>query len=274
MTVKKDSPARQATAEPAAPAGIQHPVPELPAPRTTPARTNSGEPGGGQGRVDVTGRMPDDIHIDPDITEGHPGYEERGGSAIEGLIAGKEGADMAQRNKTREGNGAATQTQEERSDRNVPAQREESTQMATHRREQHPLRRLHDEIDSLWQQFFGGDFGLAEWSGMSRPWGLDVEEKDNEIAVRAEAPGFEPKDFDIQVNGNMLSIRAEHREEKQDKERGTRTWQRRYGEFQRSIPLSGPVDADKVQAQYRNGVLELHLPRTEQGERKRIEVKA
>jgi HSP20 family protein len=270
MTAKKGKPARQAAPQPAAPADTRERVPELPAPTIPSARANSGAPGGGQGRVDITGRMPDDIRIDPDITEGHPGYAESGGSAIEVPIAGKEGADMAQRNKGREGNGPATQTKEERSDRNEPARRDDSTQMAT-RRNEHPLRRLHDEIDSLWQQFFGGGFGLAEWGGLPRPWGLDVDERANEVAVRAEAPGFEPKDFDIQINGNMLTIRAEHREEKEDKEHGT--WQRRFGEFQRSVPLSGPVDAEKVEAHYRNGVLELHLPRTGQAERKRIEVK-
>jgi len=178
---------------------------------------------------------------------------------------------MAQRNKTREGNGAATQTQTTEG-RNAPARREESSRMPA-RSNEHPLRRLHDEIDSIFEQFFGGGLGFAEWGGFPRPWGVDVEEADNEIRVRAEAPGFEPKDFDVQINGNMLTIRAEHQQQNEVNEGGVRTWQRHFGQFQRSIPLSGPVDAEKVEANYRNGVLELRLPRTEQAERRRIEVK-
>lgn len=277
MTTKKESQARRKGAADRAtePAGSREALPELPAPSPAAARADSGQPGGGQGRVDLTGRMPEDIRIDPDINEGHPGYDESGSSAIEVPITGNGGADMTQRNKTRDGNGtgAPTQPTEEHGKHNALAGHEQSTQMQR-RRNDHPLRRLHNEIDSLWEQFFGGGLGLAEWGGFRRPWGMDVDEHDKEIRVRAEAPGFEPKDFDIQINGNMLTIRAEHRQENEQNEGGVRTWQRHYGQFQRSVPLSGPVDADKVEAHYRNGVLELRLPRTEEAERKRIEVKA
>src|SRR5947209_2144698 len=185
----------------------------------------------------------------------------RAGSRDEmGSVARNGGVQMAQSNKTREGNGAAAQTKSADShadSHNVPARREEGARTMAHRNE-NPLQRLHGEIDSLFERFFGGGLGLAEWGGdFGRFWRTDMEEADNEIRVRAEAPGFEPKDFDIQINGNMLTVRAEHRQEDEQNEGGMHTWQRRYGQFQRSIPLSGPVDADKVEAHYRNGVLEL-----------------
>jgi HSP20 family protein len=138
---------------------------------------------------------------------------------------------------------------------------------------EHPLRALRDEMDALFDRFFG------RWPAQREPmmhpsrfWDIDVEEADKDILVRLDVPGFEPKDFDIHIDGNSLTIRAEHKEETQEKE-GQRTWQRRYGWFERSLPLSTPVDADKAEARYHSGVLEVRLPRTEPVQRRRIEVK-
>lgn len=141
-------------------------------------------------------------------------------------------------------------------------------------RAEHPLRRLREEMDALFDRFFGRWPDVGEpGSGLERFWDMDLEEADNEIVVRAEAPGFEPKDFDIHISGNTLTIRAEHKEEAEEKREGYRSWERRYGRFQRSIPLSTAVDTDKVEARYHSGVLEVHLPRTEPSPRRRIEVK-
>jgi HSP20 family protein len=133
---------------------------------------------------------------------------------------------------------------------------------------------LRDEMDALFNRFFG------RWpGGWDSGWGLErlrdveVNETDNEIVVPAEAPGFEPKDFDIHVSGNMLTIRAEHKKEQEGKEEGFRRWQQRFGRLERSISLSTAVDPDNVDARYRSGVLEIHLPRTEPRPRRRIEVK-
>jgi HSP20 family molecular chaperone IbpA len=62
------------------------------------------------------------------------------------------------------------------------------------------------------------------------------QEADDEIVVRAEAPGFEPKDFDIHISGNTLTIEGEHKEEGEEKEDGYRQWHQRYGRFQRTVP--------------------------------------
>jgi HSP20 family protein len=92
--------------------------------------------------------------------------------------------------------------------------------------------------------------------------------------LRAEAPGFDPKDFDIHFSGNTLTIKAEHKEDYEEKREGYRTCERRYGRFQRSIPLSTEVNADKVEARFHSGVLEVQLPRMEPSQRRRIEVKS
>jgi len=172
---------------------------------------------------------------------------------------------MATKGKTKSGNGAGTQMQQAQS----------TQQRNPARAGEHPLTRLRQEIDSLFDHFFSRWPGQGHWDWpMERMWGMDVQETDNEILVRAEAPGFEPKDFDIQVEGNVLTIRAEHRQEAEEKEGEGRTWQQSYGRMQRSIMLPAAVDPNKVEAHYRNGILELRLPRSEEAQRRRIEVKA
>lgn len=180
-------------------------------------------------------------------------------------------------NRTKkEGDGARTQAPPaERPSvegRDVPVRRADVSRPAP-RPAAHPLARLRDEMDALFDRFFGGWPAPADWDRGADRWGVDVEDADKEILVRAEAPGFEPKDFDIHVSGNLLTIRAEHRQEEEHKEGERRSWEHRYGRFERSIQLSAAVESDKVEAHYRNGVLELRLPRVEGAQRRRIEVK-
>jgi HSP20 family protein len=180
---------------------------------------------------------------------------------------------MPNKGKGKNGNGARTESQTTER-RNLPAPRTEPSRPPA-RAVGHPLTRLRDEIDSLFDRFLGSWPAPAEWGwNAGRFWDADVEDTGEEILVRAEAPGFEPKDFDIHISGNLLTIQAEHKQEAEEKKEGYRSWERRYGRFQRSIPLPAAVDADKVEAHYRNGVLELRLPRTEEAQRRRIEVKA
>jgi HSP20 family protein len=173
--------------------------------------------------------------------------------------------------KNKEGNGAkiAVRTSEPR----LPARLAERPWLPAMWSE-HPLRWLRDEMDALFDRFFNR--WPAPWEPEGFPgrfWDVDVEEGENEIVVRAEAPGFEPKDFDVHISGNTLTIQAEHKEEAEKKEAGFHRWERRYGRLQRTIPLSTAVNADKVEARYHSGVLEVHLPRTQPSPRKRIEVK-
>ena len=176
---------------------------------------------------------------------------------------------MAKREK--EGNGAKVAVRSD--EQHLPARRTEQTGMPALRM-QHPMRWLREEIDDLFDRFFGRWPSVWEPSGaLERFWDVDVEETEQEIVVRTEAPGFEPKDFDIHLSGNTLTIQAEHKEEAELKEAGYRRWERRFGQFQRTIPLSSTVNADKVEARYHSGVLEVRLPRTEPLPRKRIEVK-
>ena len=134
---------------------------------------------------------------------------------------------------------------------------------------QSPFDLFRREFDSLFDRFFGDWPALTGSTWGSPGWGLGVEDTGKEVVVRAEAPGFEASDFDVQVSGDVLTIRAEHKEEGDGKE-----GQRRYARLERSVTLPAGTDVDKVEARYRNGVLELHLPKLEEAQPRRIEVKA
>jgi HSP20 family protein len=137
----------------------------------------------------------------------------------------------------------------------------------------HPLARFRDEFDSLMERFWSDwQPSLAEWGDdfFGPRWGLDLREEENEYVLRAEAPGFEPGEFDVQISGGQLILRAEHKEEQQEgQQRGFR-----YGRLYRTITLPAGVEQDKIDATYRNGVLELRLPKGEQAKGRRVEVKA
>jgi HSP20 family protein len=128
----------------------------------------------------------------------------------------------------------------------------------------HPLEMFRRQFDALFDSFFGGALAPFEEEFGRQGWGLDVQEKDKEVVVRAEVPGFDENELDVQLNNDELTIRAE----KQQKEDG----QERYSRYYRSLTLPPGVDAEKAQASYRNGVLELHFPRSEQARGRRIPI--
>ena len=133
-----------------------------------------------------------------------------------------------------------------------------------------PFRQMREQFDRLFDRFFHG--AVAPWEGGGRdwPWGVDMQENDSSIVVRAEAPGFEPSDFDLQVKGDQLILSASHKSESEEQDRGYREW--RQQEFYQSVPLPAAVAPDKVDAKYRNGVLTVTLPKTEESKSRRINV--
>jgi len=145
----------------------------------------------------------------------------------------------------------------------VPAN--QSTQSGLAPRRTQPLQRLTRDLDMLFDRLWGRPFALFDQDLEEvRLWDFDVKENDKEIVVRAEMPGFEEKELNIQIDNNVLTIKAE----KEQKGNG----QEEYRSFYRTITLPSGINADKVQATYRNGVLELHIPRAEGAQPKRIQV--
>jgi HSP20 family protein len=132
---------------------------------------------------------------------------------------------------------------------------------------EYPLQEFREELESMFRRFFGGWLEPFEGDyGSMRTWDFDVSEGDNEIIVKAELPGFEEKELDVQLSDNILTIKAE----KEQKGDGRES----YRSFRQSVTLPSGIDANKVQASYHNGVLELHIPRAEGAKPKRIAVKA
>jgi HSP20 family protein len=132
-------------------------------------------------------------------------------------------------------------------------------------RREHPLQRLARDFDTLFNRMWGGPLApLDQDLDLVRVWDFDVSENDKEVVVRAELPGFEENEIDVQINNDTLAIKAE-KEQKGD-------GQQEYRSFYRVVTLPSGIDAEKAQASYRNGVLELHIPRAAGGQPRRIQV--
>jgi HSP20 family protein len=139
-----------------------------------------------------------------------------------------------------------------------------------------PLGALRGEMDRLFESFFREPFGGMDWplwgNGRFSP-AIDVAESDKEFTVRAELPGIDPKDLEVTVTGHQLVLSGEKKESSEHEGKNVYRSETHYGSFRRSLPLPDGVDTENVEAQYANGVLTLHLKKTEQAATKRIEVK-
>jgi len=132
------------------------------------------------------------------------------------------------------------------------------------------LMQMRRELNSLFDRFFGDWPAMTGDGWPTMRWGFDVDDRENEIVVSADAPGFEPGDFSIEVVGDSLVLQAERKEEG---EKGNGYHYRR-GRLYRRVSLPHGIDADKIEARYHNGVLEVHVPKGEEAKGKRIMVKS
>lgn len=133
---------------------------------------------------------------------------------------------------------------------------------------------LREAMDRLLEDSFVSASGRLAPDGMAT-LALDVFESDQEVKVTASIPGVKPEDIDISVTGDMLTIKGETLEEKEEEKEGSyHLRERRWGSFQRSIRLPSLVKADKAQADFEGGVLTLRLPKVEEAKTKSIKIKA
>ena len=128
------------------------------------------------------------------------------------------------------------------------------------------------EMDRLFERFFG-EFPSLELPGMACAPRLDVTETKDSLVVKAELPGLEAKDLDISVSGKTLTIKGEKKQEKEEKDEHHHLIERSYGAFSRMVELPTPVAPDKIKAAFKNGVLTITLPKTEEAKRKAISIK-
>ena len=130
------------------------------------------------------------------------------------------------------------------------------------------MERLQQEMDRLLGDFNPGHFEI----GPTFP-PMNIYTNDQAEIITAEMPGFEPKDIEINVVGDTLTISGEHQNKDMDSKAEYHRQERSYGKFTRSIELLFPVEFDKIDAAFENGILRLHLPRAEADRPKKITIK-
>ena len=130
-----------------------------------------------------------------------------------------------------------------------------------------PSSEMENEMNQLLQRFYHRD---TENTGGFVP-SVNISETDDQIVVTLDAPGMETKDLDISVVGDLLTIKGERRSDIVDKEHMHRI-ERSYGTFNRSFALPHTVDSNRVQADYKDGVLTIKLPLREEAKPRQIKV--
>lgn len=136
-----------------------------------------------------------------------------------------------------------------------------------------PINSLQREMNRLFEDFFSRDFFVEPFRGMGEYHpAMDVSETEDAVIVKAELPGMEAKDVEINLNGDVLSLRGEKREETEEKTKSFHRVERSYGSFERSVRLPYAVKADKVEATFKNGVLTVQLPKAEEAKRKSVKI--
>lgn len=138
------------------------------------------------------------------------------------------------------------------------------------RRSLSPFTTLQQEIDRLFDGFTRGMPALS--TGELLP-SMDVAETDNEIEVTAELPGLEEKDVQLNVVDNLLTIRGEKKNQREEKDRDYHLIERSYGSFTRTVQLPQGIDADAIKATLAKGVLKVTVPKSAPAQAKKIEVK-
>ena len=145
-----------------------------------------------------------------------------------------------------------------------------------------PFSSFRHEMDRLFDDFFApatGEGRNAAASGQAaalvRP-NIDVDETDQAYRVSAELPGLTEKEVELNLRDNTLTISGEKRSEREEEKGGRRYAERSFGRFERTIPFPVEVDADRIDAVFRNGVLTVTLPKNEKAQDKtrRIEVRS
>ncbi len=156
----------------------------------------------------------------------------------------------------------------------VPVKSGAKTRLSSAEEAWQPIARFRDEVDRLFDDFVGriGGFPFG-WRGLpadslraGRFFGgsvpaVDLVEKEGGYALTAELPGLSESDVELTLADDILTIKGEKKEEKEDKGTGYQISERRYGMFRRSFPLPDDVDAEKIAATFKKGVLTVELPK-------------
>lgn len=137
------------------------------------------------------------------------------------------------------------------------------------------LSRMRGEIDRMFDDLFSGEPFLARIGEGRRVPSVDIEETDGMVVVRAELPGVKKEDLEIEVMPDTLTIKAETKEEKEEKGKRYYRKERAWGMFQRMVPLPVEVKSSEAKASLKDGVLEVILPKVaEEKKAESVKIKA
>ncbi|MER3493325.1 MAG: heat-shock protein Hsp20 [Mastigocladus sp. ERB_26_2] len=140
-----------------------------------------------------------------------------------------------------------------------------------------PLREIdsiRQQINHLFDEWTHGQGHESLFPKLNATWtpAVELTETDTDIILKAEVPGMEAKDLNVEVSTDAVTIAGEYQQQKQQQDKSFIRSEFRYGHFQRIVPLSVPIKNDQVKAEFKNGVLTLTLPKVEAAKRNVVKV--
>ena len=130
---------------------------------------------------------------------------------------------------------------------------------------------IQEEVNRLFDSFFGPRWMGADGTALFAP-AVDIEETPESFVLHADLPGMDQKDVKVSLTGDTVTIRGERKPESRKGDGSLQRNERVYGAFERSFTLGAPVDKDRVKATYRDGVLEIVVPKAEEARQKEVEI--
>ena len=134
---------------------------------------------------------------------------------------------------------------------------------------------VQERMNRIFEEAFrGASRGTDDEWALGGSWApvVDIYEAEGDLVLKAELPGVDPKDVDVRVENNVLTLRGERKFESDVKREQYHRVERDYGSFSRSFTLPNAVDTDKIKAEYKDGVLRVTLPQREEAKPKQIAV--
>jgi HSP20 family protein len=132
------------------------------------------------------------------------------------------------------------------------------------------LRQMQENVDRMWRSFGHGEGEAGNVENWAIP--LDVVQQGGNIIVKASVPGVNPEDIDVSIENDVLTIKGQTKEEREQQEGNYLMRERRSGSFYRALRLPDTLDSDQAQPHYENGVLSITFPRLESKRAKRLQI--
>jgi HSP20 family protein len=154
----------------------------------------------------------------------------------------------------------------------------ETASPSTRAREWRPFEGLRSQVDRLFHDFETGFLQSPFYRDVDNFWrrdvafpvtpAVDIIENDNAFEITAELPGLDAKNIELGLSDDVLTIKGEKKEEKEEKTKDRYVSERRYGSFRRSVQLPSSIDAGKIEANYKSGILTITLPKSAEAQKK------